>query len=82
MAPTHQILSRRSGQGARMWLQECRQNQGSVRVCQFGMSHRGTEMETTYMRHMVVELEVVVYNGVIDMIELEEVLQRPCPLLV
>lgn len=47
------------------------------------MTHRGTlEMGTTYMRHMVVELEVVVYNGVIDMIELEEMLQRPCPLLV
>jgi len=34
------------------------------------------------MRHMVVELEVVVYDGVIDMIELEEVLQRPCSLFM
>ena len=40
------------------------------------------EVENTYVRHMVVEMEVVVYNGVIDMIELEEVLQRPRPLFV
>lgn len=66
-----------------MRLQEYRQNQVSVHVCQFALSHRGTlEMGTTYMRHMVVELEVVIYDGVVDMIELEEMLQRPCPLFV
>lgn len=34
------------------------------------------------MRHMVVELKIVVYDSVIDMIELKEVLQRPCPLFM
>ena len=31
---------------------------------------------------MIVELEVVVYDGMIDMIELEEMFQRPRALLV
>ena len=34
------------------------------------------------MGHVVVKLEVVVDNGVIRMVELEEVLQRSCSLFV
>ncbi len=39
-------------------------------------------MGTTYVGHVVVEMEVMIHNGVTGMVELEEVLQCPCPLLV
>ncbi len=37
---------------------------------------------TTYVRHMIVELQVMIHDRMIDMIELEKVFQCPSSLFV